>query len=101
MGSFLNVHEGPIGIHFRKKALEFPLKECNIVTNGNRHFLQHLIIHHAVEPGYYEDGQFGIRIENTVEVVSVKAEVQLLSSGTSSCMNSIILRTLAFSGSNP
>ena len=45
VGHFLNVHEGPYG-----KVL----KVGNIITN---------------EPGYYEEGNFGIRIENEVLVV--------------------------------
>ena len=31
-----------------------------------------------VEPGYYEDGQFGIRIENVMLVKEVKLEVRAL-----------------------
>ena len=46
VGHFLNVHEGPRG--------EI-LKEGNVITN---------------EPGYYEENAFGIRIENSVLVVS-------------------------------
>ena len=46
VGHFLNVHEGPYGL---------PLQEGNIITN---------------EPGYYEKDAFGIRIENSVLVVS-------------------------------
>ncbi|PVZ99532.1 hypothetical protein BB558_004423 [Smittium angustum] len=54
IGSFLNVHEGPHGISFRPGSLDNPLKAGMLVTN---------------EPGYYEEGKFGIRIENTCEVV--------------------------------
>eukprot|EP00041_Stephanoeca_diplocostata_P014098 m.253164 g.253164 ORF g.253164 m.253164 type:complete len:624 (+) comp19577_c1_seq7:174-2045(+) len=54
VGSFLNVHEGPIGISFRMSSGKHPLKSGMIVT---------------IEPGYYEDGNFGIRIENVVEVI--------------------------------
>ena len=46
VGHFLNVHEGPYGE---------PLNEGNVITN---------------EPGYYEKDAFGIRIENSVLVVS-------------------------------
>lgn len=49
MGSYLNVHEGPHGIGFRIAYNSVPLKKGMTVTN---------------EPGYYEDGKFGIRIEN-------------------------------------
>ena len=50
VGYFLNVHEGPIGIS-KKNKLNF--KEGMIISN---------------EPGYYETGKFGIRIENLVYV---------------------------------
>ena len=46
VGHFLNVHEGPYGES---------LMEGNVITN---------------EPGYYEENAFGIRIENSVLVVS-------------------------------
>lgn len=84
VGSFLNVHEGPHGISSRASALKAPIEPGMIVT---------------IEPGYYgawvavcgcawvlnilacsqaltsthtfaEDGAFGIRIENVVEVLS-------------------------------
>lgn len=59
VGAFLNVHEGPCGISFRVRTNEIPLAENMVVTD---------------EPGYYEDGNFGIRIENCVKVV--KAETK-------------------------
>mmetsp|Transcript_24420 Transcript_24420/g.61244 ORF Transcript_24420/g.61244 Transcript_24420/m.61244 type:complete len:233 (+) Transcript_24420:194-892(+) len=49
VGAFLNVHEGPHSISFRDTARLQPLLPTMTVTN---------------EPGYYETGQFGIRIEN-------------------------------------
>ena len=59
VGSFLNVHEGPCGISpplfsARSQALKTALKPGMILSN---------------EPGYYEDGNFGIRIENLMTVV--------------------------------
>ncbi|ELU14220.1 hypothetical protein CAPTEDRAFT_169985 [Capitella teleta] len=54
VGSFLNVHEGPMGIGYRPRPDDIPLKEGNILSN---------------EPGYYEDGKFGIRIESLCLVV--------------------------------
>ena len=59
VGSFLNVHEGPCGISPaiwgpRSQSLKTPLKVGMILSN---------------EPGYYEDGNFGIRIENLMTVV--------------------------------
>jgi len=54
VGYFLNVHEGPQGI---SKGNKIKLKQGMIVSN---------------EPGYYESGKFGIRIENLVTVVKMK-----------------------------
>ncbi|KAL5380159.1 hypothetical protein DPSP01_007959 [Paraphaeosphaeria sporulosa] len=59
VGSFLNVHEGPIGIGTRVSYSEVPLSVGNVVSN---------------EPGYYEDGKFGIRIENMVLVKEVETK---------------------------
>lgn len=59
VGSFLNVHEGPMGIGARPAYAEFPLKLGNVLSN---------------EPGYYEDGNFGIRIENIIVVKEVKTK---------------------------
>ncbi|KUJ19796.1 putative Xaa-pro aminopeptidase P [Mollisia scopiformis] len=53
VGSYLNVHEGPIGIGTRIQYSEVPLAPGNVISN---------------EPGYYEDGNFGIRIENIIMV---------------------------------
>ena len=50
VGYFLNVHEGPQAI---SKSNKTNFKEGMIVSN---------------EPGYYKNGQFGIRIENLVRV---------------------------------
>jgi Xaa-Pro aminopeptidase len=49
VGSFLNVHEGPIGIGTRLQYSEVPLAPGMVLSD---------------EPGYYEDGNFGIRIES-------------------------------------
>ncbi|KAL5557239.1 hypothetical protein UlMin_039475 [Ulmus minor] len=51
IGSFLNVHEGPHLISFRPQARNVPLQASMTVTD---------------EPGYYEDGSFGIRLENVL-----------------------------------
>ncbi|KAK5997394.1 putative Xaa-Pro aminopeptidase P [Cladobotryum mycophilum] len=59
VGSFLNVHEGPIGIGTRVQYTEVPLAAGNVISN---------------EPGYYEDGSFGIRIENIVMVKEAKTK---------------------------
>ncbi|KAJ5906794.1 Xaa-Pro aminopeptidase P [Penicillium subrubescens] len=51
VGSYLNVHEGPMGIGTRVQYTEVPIAAGNVISD---------------EPGYYEDGKFGIRIENIV-----------------------------------
>lgn len=56
VGAALNVHEGPMSISPRWANKEV-LKQGMVVSN---------------EPGYYEDGNFGIRIENLVEIQYIK-----------------------------
>ena len=56
VGAYLNVHEGPQSISHRSTAVA--LEPGNVQSN---------------EPGYYEPGEFGIRIENLVEVVKDEA----------------------------
>ncbi|CAK5112256.1 unnamed protein product [Meloidogyne enterolobii] len=51
VGHFLNVHEIP------RSTEKFGLKKGNVVT---------------IEPGYYEENNFGIRIENCYEIVEAK-----------------------------
>ncbi|CUM65611.1 uncharacterized protein PRCAT00003259001 [Priceomyces carsonii] len=53
VGSYLNVHEGPIGIGPRPGYASTPLKPGHLLSN---------------EPGFYEDGEYGIRIENVMYV---------------------------------
>ncbi|KAF9212237.1 hypothetical protein BGZ59_007050 [Podila verticillata] len=53
VGAFLNVHEGPHGCGTRISFNEVALVPGMTLTN---------------EPGYYEDGKFGIRIENVLLV---------------------------------
>ena len=54
VGSYLNVHEGPHRIG--KGSNKVQLKEGIVVSN---------------EPGYYEEGKFGIRIENLIFVKQI------------------------------
>ncbi len=58
VGAALNVHEGPQSISPRWTNQEV-LKKGMVVSN---------------EPGYYEDGVSGIRIENLLEITYVKDE---------------------------
>ena len=57
VGHCLNVHEGPQSISPRLPSNEVALVPGMTVTN---------------EPGYYEDGSFGIRIENVMMVVDAR-----------------------------
>jgi Xaa-Pro aminopeptidase len=57
VGSYLNVHEGPQRI--AKANADEPLKPGMICSN---------------EPGYYREGDFGIRIENLVIVQPMREE---------------------------
>lgn len=59
VGSYLNVHEPPIGIGTRITFNEVPFSVGNVISN---------------EPGFYLDGQFGIRIENIITSVSADTE---------------------------
>ncbi|KAI1638831.1 putative Xaa-pro aminopeptidase P [Biscogniauxia mediterranea] len=59
VGSYLNVHEGPIGIGTRVQFSEVALSPGNVISN---------------EPGFYEDGSYGIRIENVVIVKEVQTK---------------------------
>jgi len=52
VGSYMNVHEGPQSISARCSGVA--LEEGNVQSN---------------EPGYYADGEWGIRIENLIMVV--------------------------------
>ncbi|RWR98929.1 xaa-Pro aminopeptidase 1-like protein, partial [Dinothrombium tinctorium] len=53
VGMFLNVHEGPVGISLKYRSDDPGLQSGMILSN---------------EPGFYEDRQFGIRIESLVLV---------------------------------
>ncbi|XP_038719152.1 aminopeptidase P1-like [Tripterygium wilfordii] len=53
IGSYLNVHEGPHWIGSGPQERNVPLQASMTVTD---------------EPGYYEDGYFGIRLENVLVV---------------------------------
>lgn len=51
VGSYLNVHEGPIGIGPRPNAAANLLKPGHLISN---------------EPGFYKEGEYGIRIETVM-----------------------------------
>lgn len=56
VGAFLSVHEGPVGIGPRYTA---PFAAGNVISN---------------EPGYYKEGEYGIRIENLLHVVESESD---------------------------
>lgn len=56
VGSYLSVHEGPCGISPRSTTV--PLEAGMIISN---------------EPGFYKEGEYGIRIETLVTVVETGA----------------------------
>lgn len=59
IGHFLNVHEGPMGIGTRAQVDDPGLQVNMFMSN---------------EPGYYEVGQFGIRIEDIVQIIAAPIE---------------------------
>eukprot|EP01034_Spumella_vulgaris_P025154 gene25154-31577_t len=56
VGAYLNVHEGPQGVGFRKRENEAGFAAGMTISN---------------EPGYYENGAFGVRIETVCITVPV------------------------------
>uniref|UniRef100_UPI00398EF0B4 xaa-Pro aminopeptidase 1 isoform X1 n=2 Tax=Pristiophorus japonicus TaxID=55135 RepID=UPI00398EF0B4 len=62
VGHFLNVHEGPCSISYKTFADE-PLEAGMILSD---------------EPGFYEDGSFGIRIESIMLVVPAQTKYRFL-----------------------
>lgn len=54
VGAYLNVHEGPMGISWRPMPDDPGLQVGMVLSN---------------EPGFYKDGDFGIRLENLVHIV--------------------------------
>nr|XP_026501077.1 xaa-Pro aminopeptidase ApepP-like [Vanessa tameamea] len=56
VGHFLNVHEGPAGVSWRPYPHDPGLAPGQILSN---------------EPGYYKVGEYGIRHEDLVEIISV------------------------------
>ncbi|XP_076316903.1 xaa-Pro aminopeptidase 1-like isoform X2 [Tachypleus tridentatus] len=74
VGAYLNVHEGPSGISWRPNSDDPGLTEGMILSN---------------EPGYYENGRFGIRIENVVLVKSCETKVDWLDSYHGLCRDKV------------
>lgn len=61
VGAYLNVHEGPQGIGLRPRPYTGGFREGMTMTD---------------EPGYYEEGAFGIRIESVLVVSKAETEHQ-------------------------
>ncbi|KAG1679559.1 Xaa-Pro aminopeptidase 1 [Nymphon striatum] len=57
VGSYLNVHEGPMGIHYRENKHDPGIEKDMVMT---------------IEPGFYEKGKFGIRLENVFIVIEAE-----------------------------
>ncbi|KAF5288586.1 hypothetical protein FQA39_LY15365 [Lamprigera yunnana] len=57
IGAYLNVHEGPMGVSWKNFPDDPGLQEGMFISN---------------EPGFYQDGKFGIRIEDIVLITQAK-----------------------------
>ncbi|CAG9534607.1 unnamed protein product [Cercopithifilaria johnstoni] len=55
VGHFLNVYERPVGIIFRRYEKDGGIRKGQVIT---------------IEPGFYAEGKWGIRIENCYEVIA-------------------------------
>ena len=73
VGHFLNVHEGPHGIGSRENS-NVKFVENMVVTNGKKKIFIENLKFSLLEPGYYESGKFGIRIENIMIVKESKTK---------------------------
>lgn len=54
IGTFLGVHESPISMHYNSRSKDQHLKAGYFLSN---------------EPGFYSEGEFGVRLENILEVI--------------------------------
>lgn len=88
VGSYLNVHEGPSSISFKHSPDDPGLRENMFLSNGNFQFQQikdllptHFFFFAYLEPGYYEEGQFGIRLENIIRVVPANTKYNFFKRG--------------------
>lgn len=70
IGSYLCVHESPIGISWRHLPDDPGLEEGMFLSN---------------EPGYYEDGKFGIRLEDIIQIVKATVPYDFNNRGYLTC----------------
>ncbi|XP_076239217.1 xaa-Pro aminopeptidase 1 isoform X2 [Calliopsis andreniformis] len=63
IGHFLSVHESPISVSYVQE--ETADKECGPVELKPGFFMSN-------EPGYYKEGDFGVRLENILEIVEAE-----------------------------
>merc|ERR1711970_1314604 len=68
IGCWLNVHEPPVGLYLSPRA------DC--VAQSQNHFYKpgYCV---TDEPGFYKDGEFGMRIENAIYVKEAKTKFNL------------------------
>lgn len=80
VGSFLNVHEGPMGISWRAMPDDPGLVPNMFLSNGKNIRLKNESTYYLLfliytfdfsEPGYYENGEYGIRLEDIVKIVEL------------------------------
>lgn len=79
MGAYLNVHEGPQGIGIRPRQGDMGFKADMTTSN---------------EPGYYKEGDYGIRIENVCLTVSAEVASFPLSASTGGGKNFLAFETV-------
>lgn len=87
IGAYLNVHEGPMGISWRPHPHDPGLQVGMFLSNGEttvslpyRNQCGTFISSH-LEPGYYEDDKFGIRIEDIEVIVEANTPYNYKSKG--------------------
>ena len=68
IGCWLNVHEPPVGLYLSPRA------DC-VAQSQNHFYTPGYCV--TDEPGFYKDGEFGMRIENAIYVVEADTNYNL------------------------
>ena len=68
IGCWLNVHEPPVGLYLSPRA------DC-VAQSQNHFYTPGYCV--TDEPGFYKDGEFGMRIENAIYVVEANTNYNL------------------------